>query len=232
MVVRLTRSLWLPIAAIALLFAGCASTREHASPLGPTNGATEPRRLHVGCQATIFVGEQAPCTAAVVQGESQTYSTMAATWSSLQPDILDIDAPGVVRGRAPGTAGVLAKHQGLEGVAQVSVVFEDGLRVTGAAEQGDFRVGAQVTLFIQGVYSVASAPSGRLELLITNQDGLAVAAGDQRTVTGTDAFVVSMTFRVPDGATRLCRQARLRVGSTSFVEPTGSALASNCVPVS
>jgi hypothetical protein len=63
------------------------------------------------------------------------------------------------------------------------VIAEDAIRVRSAAEQGSLLRGTTVTMVLQGYYSVASADSGQLSLLITDQDGT-VARLDPMIVVG------------------------------------------------
>ena len=53
----------------------------------------------------------------------------------------------------------------------LTVHLEDVLRATAAAYQGCFRVGTNTTMWLQGFYGVASADSGTLTLVITDQTG-------------------------------------------------------------
>lgn len=74
-----------------------------------------------------------------------------------------------------------------------------------------------VTMWLQGFYGVESATSGQLTAQITDQDGTVVATGAPQTVArGGDSFVLSSTFTIPAGATRVCRTALLQIGSKSL----------------
>ena len=91
--------------------------------------------------------------------------------------------------------------------------------------------GGSASIFLAGFYSVASAPTGRLELVISDQRGFAVAVAGQRTVSGAGRFSLSVDMRVPDSATRLCRAAHLTVGSAVFSEPKPDNTPFSCIEI-
>jgi hypothetical protein len=85
-------------------------------------------------------------------------------------------------------------------------------------------------MWLQGYYSVASADSGRLSLLITDQDGT-VATLDPRIVArGGDSFVLSKEFVIPNTSTEVCRTAILEVGTVTVAQPQPNAIG-RCLPV-
>lgn len=84
---------------------------------------------------------------------------------------------------------------------------------------------------LQGNYFVASASRAGLSLLISNQDGRAVAVGNQRFVTGGDRFILSLRFTVPPDTTRLCRAAVLMIGELRLSEPPPGRSIISCLPV-
>jgi hypothetical protein len=97
------------------------------------------------------------------------------------------------------------------------VQLQDVLRVTAAAYQGSFKVGTDVTLWLQGFYGVASADTGTLTLVITDQTGATVSTSAPLTVPhGGDRYLISTTFMLPPGTTRVCRAGVLQIGSTTL----------------
>ena len=138
---------------------------------------------------------------------------------------------GGVTAKVAGTATITARYEGLEASGQLTSELVDGLKIKAAADQGEFRVGTQVMMSLQGNYAVASASRASLSLLISNQDGRAVAVGDQRFVTGGDRFILSLRFTVPPDTTRLCRAAVLMIGELRLSEPPPGPSIISCLPV-
>ena len=214
-----------------LVMAGCSSGGERlpTAPGGPVS-PSDVLVLDLSCPAMLLVNEKRPCIAVsrLRNGQAPLVSFDAA-WTSTRPDVVEVDALGVAHGNGEGTATVSASYQGRSARADVVVRAEDALKVTAAAEQGPFRAGNTVTLYLQGFYSVASADTAHLALEVSDQ-AFTVAVTGMSVGRGGDTFVLSSTFQVPANATRLCRRVVLRIGNTTLVEPQpDSALA--CVPV-
>ena len=199
------------------------------SPPGSGAGITD---LRVQCQSPVLVGEVSFCTAVYRRNGVPADVSLQAAWSSSRPDdFVNESLGGGVTPKVAGTATITARYQGLEASGQVTSELVDGLKINAAFEQGEFRPGGQVTMALQGNYSVASAPRASLFLAITNQDGGSVAGGDQRFVTGGDRFILQMRFTVPANSTRLCRAAVLVIGDTRLSEPPPGPSIISCVPV-
>lgn len=95
--------------------------------------------------------------------------------------------------------------------------LQDVLRATAAAYQGSFKLGTSATLWLQGFYGVASADSGTLTLVITDQTDATVSTSAPLTVPhGGDRYLISTTFTLPPGTTRVCRTGVLQIGSTTL----------------
>jgi hypothetical protein len=154
-----------------------------------------------------------------------------ATWSSTRPEVVAVDGLGVANGRAAGQAVVSASYRGREGTAPIVVTAEDALRIKAAAEQGDFRPGTTVTMWLQGYYSVASAETGRLSLRITDQTGTITTTTPATVAKGGDFFLLSTTFVVPQTSAQVCRTAILEVASVTIAEPTTNASGLWCVSI-
>jgi hypothetical protein len=154
-----------------------------------------------------------------------------ATWSSTRPDLVDVDALGVVAGRGPGEAVVTASYRGRNATAAIAVTAEDALRIRAAAQQGDFRPGSTVTMWLQGYYSVASADTGRLSLRISDTTGTITTTSPLNVVKGGDFFLLSSTFVVPQNSGPVCRTAILEVASVTIAEPQSNASGLWCMPV-
>jgi hypothetical protein len=99
--------------------------------------------------------------------------------------------------------------------APLTVHLQDVLRATASASQGTFRVGTIATLWLQGFYGVASADSGTLTLVITDQAGAIVSTSAPLAVPrGGDRYLLSTTFTLAPGTTRVCRAGMLVIGAT------------------
>jgi len=154
-----------------------------------------------------------------------------ATWSSTRLDIVVVDAMGVVAGRAAGQTVVTASYRGRDATAQIVVTAEDALRIKAAADQGDFRPGSTVTMWLQGYYSVASAETGGLSLRIIDQTGTITTTSPVTVAKGGDFFLLSSTFIVPQNSTQVCRTAILEVASVTIAEPQSNASGLRCISI-
>jgi hypothetical protein len=86
-------------------------------------------------------------------------------------------------------------------------------------------------MMLQGFYSVASAPTGRLQLVISNHNGIVNVVGDQRIVSAGAPFLLSMTFTMPPNTTQLCRAADLTVGGRQIHRPPPGPSIISCLDV-
>lgn len=189
--------------------------------------------LTVWCQAGLLIGERAPCVAvANYRSGRQPLVSFVATWSTSSPEVVAVDALGVIAGRSAGQATVTASFEGQQVSATVGVTAEDALRISsGQAHQGDFTPGSTVTMWLQGYYSVASAATGRLSLKITDQSGTITSTVPQVVARGGDFFLLSSTFIVPRSSEEVCRTAVLEVGSVTVAEPSSKAFTLWCIPI-
>jgi hypothetical protein len=204
-----------------------------ASPLAP-GGSTSGDivSLDVSCPASLLIGEKAPCGAVARLRSGQTpVVSFDATWSSTRPDLVAVDAMGLANGRSAGEAVVSASYRGQQGTASIAVIEMDALRIKAAAEQGEFRPGTTVTMWLQGYYSVASAETGRLSLRITDQTGTITATAPSIVARGGDFFLISSTFIVPRTSTEVCRTAVLEVGPVTIAEPQSRSSSLWCLPI-
>jgi hypothetical protein len=159
---------------------------------------------------TVLAGDLVVCMARA----SSTNVSFDAVWSSSDPAVARSEGFGLFVGKAEGQAILTATYSGKSVTAPVTVHLEDMLRVTAAAYQGTFAVGTTATVWLQGPYGVASAPSGTLALVVTDQTGTVVSRSAALVVPrGGDSYLITTTFTVPQGATRLCRSAVLEIGA-------------------
>ena len=199
---------------------------------GATGGEADILALEVSCPASMLIGEKGPCIAvARLRSGQAPVVSFDATWSSTRPEVVIVDALGVVNGRSAGQAVVSASYRGREAGAPVLVTAEDALRIRAAAEQGEFRPGTTVTMWLQGYYSVASAESGRLSLRISDQTGTITTTSPLTVAKGGDFFLLSSTFVVPQNSSQVCRTAILEVAALTIAEPTSNASGLWCVPI-
>lgn len=109
--------------------------------------------------------------------------------------------------------------------APLTVRLEDVLRATASASQGTFKVLTTATLWLQGFYGVASADAGTLTLVITDQAGAIVSTSAPLTVPrGGDRFLISATFTLAPGTTRVCRTGVLVIGTTTLTAVPDASL--------
>ena len=205
------------------------------SPSGAvTTGGSDVQAIEVSCPVSLLIGQKGPCVAVARLRSGQTpVVSFDATWSSTRPEVVAVDALGVVNGRSAGQATVSASYRGREAAATLVVTAEDALRIeAGQAQQGDFRPGSTVTMWLQGYYSVVSAETGRLSLKISDQAGTTIITTSPLTVAkGGDFFLLSSTFLVPQESMEVCRTAVLEVGSVTIAEPKSKSFALWCIPI-
>jgi hypothetical protein len=215
-----------------LTMAACGSSG-NASPTIPGGvGNGDILSLDLSCPASLLIGEKEPCIAvARLRSGQAPIVSFEAAWTSMRPDLVTVDALGVVNGRSAGQGAVSASYRGREASATIVVTAEDALRVKAGAEQGEFRPGTTVTMWLQGYYSVASADTGRLSLRITDQAGIVASTTPSTVARGGDFFLLSTTFVVPPSSARVCRTAVLEVGSVTVAEPQSDASALRCIAI-
>jgi hypothetical protein len=207
------------------------------------NGATTPSPTSVAgdrllafttsCHAALLIGERAPCVAvASYASGQQPVVSFDSTWSSSRPDVVAVDNLGTSTGKSAGQATVTASYQGRQATAVIVVTEEDALRIdSGQADQGVFTPGSTVTMWLQGYYSVASAATGRLHLMITDQTGIITTTAPLTVAKGGDFFLLSSTFVVPDTSVEVCRTAVLEVGVVTIAEPHSKTFPLWCIPI-
>ena len=228
---RSARQLAAVVAVLGLTACGGASAVP-TSPGGAPSGDADVLALDVSCPPSLLIGEKAPCLAVARLRSGQTpVVNVDATWSSTRPEVVAVEALGVVNGRSAGQAGISASYRGREGAASVSVTAEDALRIRAAAAQGEFRPGTTVTMWLQGYYSVASADAGRLSLRIIDQARTITTTSPLTVAKGGDFFLLSSTFVVPQDSAQVCRTALLEVASVTIAEPTSNASPLWCIPI-
>jgi hypothetical protein len=154
-----------------------------------------------------------------------------AVWTSSNPNIATSRGIGLFLGKSDGQATLTATYSGQSVSALLTVRLQDVIRATASASQGSFKVGTTVTLWLQGFYGVASADSGTLRLIITDQTGATISTSEPLTVPrGGDRYIISTTFTLPPGTTRVCQTGVLHIGSATLtVVPDGSL--APCLPV-
>ena len=191
----------------ALLMASACGGR---APTAPSPGTT----LALTCSArTLLAGDSVVCKATV----ALVNVSFDAVWTSSDPDIATSEGVGLFIGKSDGQATLTATYSGQRVSAPLTVDLQDVLRATAAAYQGDFKVGTTATFWLQGFYGVASANSGRLTLVVTDQTGATVSTSEPLTVPhGGDKYILSTTFTLRPGTTRVCRTGVLQIGSTTL----------------
>lgn len=175
------------------------------------------------CNApTILAGDRVVCIATTA---SETVS-IPAVWTSSDQNIATSQGAGLFVGKSEGQATLTATHSGQNVSAPLTVHLQDMLNATASAYQGSFQVGTTATLWLQGGYGVASADSGTLTLVITDQAGTTVSTSAPLMVPhGGDRYLISTTFTLAPNTTRVCRTGILQIGPTTLtVVPEASLL--------
>ena len=206
---RVRRTALHVIAVAATLGATACGNGADAVPTSPGGGPGDVLALDVSCPSSLLIGERGPCLAVARLRSGQTpVVSFDAMWSSTRPDMVAVDALGVVSGRSAGQVVVSASYRGREGTAPIVVTAEDALRIRAAADQGEFRPGTTVTMYLQGYYSVASAETGRLSLRISDEAGTISTTSPLTVAKGGDFFLLSSTSSWCLRAARSCAERR------------------------
>lgn len=229
----------LAVLALSIAAAACGSGMATTTPTSPTGSflpspttSERPTSLLVDCRPTLWIGERTTCLAVgTYRWGYQPVPGSLSRWASSRPDVIDVDGTGGITAKAAGQAEIRASHDGLQATRVIAVIAEDGVRATAAAEQGRFRPGDTVTMWVQGHYSVASADSAWLSMRVTDRDATLATSDPVTVARGGDAFILSLTFVVPQDATRICRAALLQVGAITIVEPPSNDPGLWCVNV-
>jgi hypothetical protein len=189
--------------------------------------------VEVSCPTSLLIGQKGPCIAvARLRSGQAPVVSLEATWSSTRPEVVAVDALGIVNGRSAGQAAVSASYRDRQAAATVVVSAEDGLRIdSGQAHQGDFSPGSTVTMWLQGYYSVASADNGLLSLRVSDQTRTISTTTPVVVAKGGDFFLLSSTFVIPDDSVEVCRTAILQVGSITIAEPNSKSFPLWCIPI-
>jgi hypothetical protein len=141
----------------------------------------------------------------------------ATVWTSSNPNTATSQGAGLFMGKSEGQATLTATYSGQSVSALLLVHLQDVLRATASAYTGSFEIGTTATMWLQGFYGVASADSGTLTLVITDQTGATVSTSAPLTVPhGGDRYIISTTFTLSPGTTRVCRTGVLQIGSTTL----------------
>jgi len=194
------------------------------TPSSPSSGTA----LTLSCsKPTLLAGDIVVC---IARAASVNVST-AAVWASSDASIATSEGIGIFVGKSEGQATLTATYDGNSASAKLTVNLEDVLRATASSDQGPFRVGATASMWLQGFYGVASAESGRLTLVIADQDGATLSTSEPLTVPrGGDRYLLKATFALPPGTTRVCRTGVLQIGSTTLTVVPDASLAP-CIAV-
>jgi hypothetical protein len=204
-----------------------ASACGSGSPTTPSSPSSGTALTLLCNKPTLLAGDIVVCMA---RAASVNVST-AAVWTSSDPSIARSEGIGIFVGRSEGQATLTATYDGRSASAQLTVNLEDVLRATASSDQGPFTVGATASMWLQGFYGVASADSGTLTLVITDQNGATLTTSAPQTVPhGGDRYLLKTTFTLPPGTTRVCRTGVLQIGSTTLTVVPDVSLAP-CIAV-
>lgn len=121
----------------------------------------------------------------------------ASSWRSDAPAVASVDATGVVRAIAPGTARVTGTIDGFEGSATVSVTAVPVSSITVSPDAPSVRAGAKLTLAAT-LYgpnpTIALSPTGRTIAWSVQDSGIATVSSSG-VLTGVRAGTTTVTVR-------------------------------------
>lgn len=184
------------------------------TPPGPTAG------IRLVCQPSILVGEATACSASLTRTTGEVvFVPPTAAWSVTPAHVAKIEL-GRVTGLAAGTAVVSVSHEGYSATSDIAVRAEDGLVLTLATTQSSGIAGELATIDYLGYYSVVSADSGTIELVIRAADGRHISTARKDVARGGGQFLLQNHITLPRGAGRVCGEALLRIEGRVIL-PTG-----------
>src|SRR6185503_21301683 len=80
--------------------ASCGGAAPTSPSGGVTTGGSDVLAVAVSCPPSLLIGQRGPCAAVARLRSGQTpLVSFEATWSSTRPDVVTVDALGVVNGR-------------------------------------------------------------------------------------------------------------------------------------
>ena len=222
------------VLAVHLASCGPSGAPRLTMPTGPTTPTPSPptARIDVSCPASLLVREGSSCSATFIAATGQIeFITFTAAWSAAPTEVLAIGEYSRITGRAAGTATVNVSYGGMSATANVVVKAEDGLVLTIATTQSSGIAREPATIDFFGYYSVVSADSGTIELVIRAADGRHISTARRDVTRGGGQFLLQNHFLLPPGAGKACGEVTLRIAGR-VVEPTGPvANAPVCVTV-
>lgn len=219
------------VAGVLAVHLGSCGATGPTGPTGPTTPTPPPPTggLQIVCPASLLVGEASICSAAVIGATGRIESvTFTAAWSVTPTELVAIGGFGRITGLAAGTATVKVSYGGTSATADIVVKAEDGLVLTIATIQASGRAGDPAIIDFFGYYSVVSADSGTLEVVVRAADGRHVATARRDVTRGGGQFLLQNNFLMPAGAGRACGEASLRIAGR-LVEPTGPVARPICI---
>lgn len=193
------------LSVVALMTSACGG----GGPAAPTPRFGDGPLVVTCSTVTLLAGDLAVCAATT----GLRAVTTAAMWESSDQRIATSLGSGLFLGRADGEATVTATYSGQSKSARFRVHLEDVLRITASSYSGTFTTGSTVTFWLQGFYGVASAASGTLTMVIEDQNGTIVHTSEPLVAShGGDRYLISTSFTLPPGTTRVCRAIVLKLG--------------------
>ena len=184
--------------------------------VAPTAPSAPPSALGLTllCSApTVLAGETVVC---MLRANSVNVG-LTAVWTSSAPSVATSEGIGLFVAKSGGQTTLTATYSGQSLSAPLTVHLQDVLTASAAALGGSFKVGTTATMWLQGGYGVSSADSGTLTLVVTDQTGATVSTSAPQTLSrGGDRYLISTTFTLPPGTTRVCRTGVLQIGSATL----------------
>lgn len=220
------------LAAAVLLVSVAACNDDRKVGLLPAPSVSTVVGLDVRCPTTLLVGEVQSCVPIAHLSSGLSPSVRAESWSSLPPGIVLLDGDGMVRGQQVGQAVVTTTFRGHTAGAIVSVPGDDAIRLRSLGPAGSLIPGALATFRATGFYAVHSAPSGRLSLVVSDDNRTLASTTPLIVPSGGDAFELAVSLVVPPSSAKICQSTVLTVGAHAVAAPSGpSAELVGCVTV-
>jgi hypothetical protein len=194
------------VGVMTVWLAGCGSS-------SPAATAPSGKGLAVVCPSPLLAGQTVSCHAT-----SAATAILGATWSTSDPTIASVVTfGGLLTGHGDGQVTVTATYAGQSGSsAPVSVQLVDVVEVVVSGGDEGVVVGRTMLMQLGGYYGVASADSGQLSFVITDQNNAVISTSTTAVTRGGDRFVMQNIFTVSPGTTQICRKMVLQIGSATL----------------
>jgi hypothetical protein len=198
------------------------------SPSGPVQNLKI-----VSCSPSLLVGMMMDCAVLASYSNGVGVNVAdSAVWSSTSTQVVRVAPGGHVTAVGAGESELSATYQNRKDTLNISVTeaVQDSLEWTGGGEAGQLKPGNAINVSMDLMYSVVSAPTGRLGMRLFD-DQRELGTKEIIVNKGSNEVSLSVTVTLPANGTKLCQTAYLIVADKTLTAPNGPN-APLCLPLS